>query len=91
MSVAPPQSNGQVVGVNRDIKAMLAKLTEPITHADWVRMLTQVEFSINNTVHSTTKQTLSVMLFGVEQRGKILDVLTKHLRDRSERGAADTV
>ena len=41
--------------MNQDIKAMLAKITEPVAHVDWVRKLTQVEFSINNTVHSTTK------------------------------------
>ena len=35
-SVASPQSNGQVERVNRNIKAMLSKLTEPIEHSDWV-------------------------------------------------------
>ena len=46
MSVALPQSNGQVERMNRDIKAMLAKLTD----ADWIRKLIPVEFSINNNV-----------------------------------------
>lgn len=57
VSVASPQSNGQVERVNRDLRAMLAKLTESIDDANWVEKLTLVEFAINNTVHSTTKQT----------------------------------
>lgn len=51
-SVAAPQSNGQVNRVHRDLKAMLAKLIEPVEHADWVSMLTRVEFA----VHSSTDQ-----------------------------------
>lgn len=80
-SVASPQSNGQVEGVNRVIKSMLAKLTDPIDHGDWVKRLSDVEFAINNTVHCTTRQTPSKLLFGVEQRGVIVDELTEHLRE----------
>lgn len=35
-SVASPRSNGQVERVNRVIKAIIAKVTEPIDHGDWV-------------------------------------------------------
>lgn len=80
-SVASPQSNGQVERVNRVIKAILAKTTEPIEHSDWVKKLSNVEFAVNNTVHCTTKQTPSKMLFGAEQRGEIIDELTEHLRE----------
>ena len=41
--------------------------------------MVQVEFSINNTVHCTTKQTRSILLFGVEQQGDIVDELTEYL------------
>lgn len=81
-SVASPQSNGQVERVNRVIKAMTAKLTEPIEHSDWVKQLSNVEFAMNNTVHCTTKQTPSKILFGMEQRGEIIDELTEYLHDR---------
>lgn len=85
MSVGSPQSNGQVERVNRELRAMLAKLTEPIEHSDWVHKISQVEFAMNNTVHCTTKQTPSRMLFGVEQKGDIIDKVTEHLLDRFER------
>lgn len=81
VSVASPQSNGQVERANRVIKAMLAKLTDPMDHGDWVRQLTRVELSINNTVHSTTKQTPSKCLFGVEQKGENIDELTEYLHE----------
>lgn len=58
VAVASPQANGQVERVNRILKAMLAKLTEPVGHSDWVNKLVDVEYAINNTVHSTTKNTL---------------------------------
>lgn len=45
---------------------MLAKLTEPIDHANWVQKLSEVEFAMNNTIHASTKQIPSIMLFGVE-------------------------
>lgn len=79
VSVASPQSNGQVERINRDLKAMLAKLTEPIGHADWVRKLSEVEFAMNNTVHSSIRDTPSKLLFGIEQRGAVVDELTEHL------------
>lgn len=81
VSVASPQSNGQVERVNRDLKAKLAKLTEPINHPNWVQMLLNVEFAINNTVHASTKQIPSKMLFGGEQQGKNVDEMTEHLRE----------
>lgn len=80
-TVASPQSNGQVERVNRVLKAMTAKVTDPIDHSDWVKQLSKVEFSLNNTVHCTTKQTPSKMLFGTEQRGEIMDELTEYLQD----------
>ena len=59
---------------------MLAKLTEPVEHSDWVDKLSQVEFAINNSVHCTTKQSPSRLLFGTEQRGLIVDELAEYLR-----------
>lgn len=80
-SVASLQSNGQVERANRVIKAMLAKITDPIDHSDWVQQLSSVEFAVNNTVHCTTKQTPSKLLFGVEQRGRVIDELSEYLRE----------
>ena len=58
---------------------MLAIISEPIQHSDWSRLLLDVEYAINNSVHSTTKQTLSVLLFGISQHVRIVDKLTEYL------------
>lgn len=81
-ATASPQANGQVERVNRTIKAMLAETTEPIQHSDWYKLLRKVEFAVNNSVHSSTKQTPSKLLFGVDQRGREVDVLTEHLEEK---------
>lgn len=77
-----PQANGQVERVNRIIKAMLAKISEPIQHSDWHKLLRKIEFAINNSVHSSTKQTPSRLLFGVHQRGKDVDVLSEFMEEK---------
>ena len=82
-AVASPQANGQVERVNRVLTAMLGKISNPVNHADWSRLLTNVEHAINNTVHSTTQQMPSVLLFGIPQRGRIVDELTEYLEDRT--------
>ena len=58
---------------------MLATISEPIQHSDWSRPHLDVEYAINNSVHSTTKQTPSVLLFGISQCGRIVDKLTEYL------------
>lgn len=79
VAVGSPQANGQVERVNRVIKTMLGKLTEPIDHADWVQRLSQAEYALNNTKHRSTGFTPSELLFGVNQRGKIPDELTEYI------------
>lgn len=83
VAVASPQANGQVERVNRVMKAMLGKLSDPINHDDWSNQLLQVEYAINNTTHSTTRQTPSMMLFGVEQRGEAVERLTEYLTEKN--------
>lgn len=82
VAVASPQSNGQVERVNRDLKAMLAKLAESDEHSDWKQKLTQVEYAMNNASHTTTGVAPSKLLFGVEQRGSCIDELTEYLEER---------
>lgn len=43
VAVQSPQSNGQIERMHRDLKAMLAKLAESTTHADWWLKLTQAK------------------------------------------------
>lgn len=82
VAVASPQANGQVERVNRVIKSMLGKLSEPMNHGDWSNQLLRVEYAINNTTHSTTGQTPSMLMFGVEQRGEIVEQLTEYLNEK---------
>ena len=69
---------------------MLGKLSEPLQHADWVRMLSQAE---HNTVHRSVGTTPNKLLFGVGQRGIIVDKLTEFLEEwglnPSERNLSD--
>lgn len=79
IAVGSPQANGQVERVNRTMKAMLGKITEPVDHADWAQKLAQVEYALNNTKHSTTGFSPCELLFGVNQRGRVPDELTEYL------------
>lgn len=84
ISVQSPQSNGQIERMNRDLKNMLSKLAESATHADWRTKLMQVEYAFNNTNHTSTQVSPSILLFGVEQRGRIIDELTEYLQQKEK-------
>lgn len=56
--------------MNRTLTGML------VNHADWVKQLGKIEFAFNNTVNSSIGTTPSKALFGVGQRGEIVDRLT---------------
>ena len=74
-----PRANGQVEIVNKSIVPMLAKLTQLTSR--WDRVLQKVEFAINNTVHSSTGQSPSMLLFGVHQVGEINDEIRRILEN----------
>lgn len=80
-AVASPQANGQVERVNRVLKNMLGKLTEPLQHSDWVQQLKHVEYAINNTVQKSVGISPSMLLFGVHQRGPNVDYLSEFIDD----------
>lgn len=82
VATAAPQANGQVERINRIITPMLGKISEPINQSDWSRLLNRVEYALNNTTSSSTKQTASILLFGVAQRGPEVDELTEYLIER---------
>lgn len=84
IATGSPQANGQVERVNRTLTAMLAKITEPIQHSDWSKMLRKVEFAMNNSVQSSTKQTPCILLYGTPQRGCEVDVLCEYLDDKNQ-------
>lgn len=76
-----PQANGQVERTNAVLKKCLAKTTSPIDHADWVNALNQIEWSMNNAVHATTKAKPCILLFGTTQRCPDSDLLTEFVKD----------
>ena len=82
IATASAQANGQVERVNRILKAMLAKLSEPIQHSDWSKLLRKVEYALNNSIHASTRQTPCKLLFGVDQRGREIDILTEYLDEK---------
>lgn len=83
VAVASPQANGQVERVNRTLTGILSKLSESLQHSDWVKQLAQVEFALNNTVSRSIQTTPSKLLFGIDQKGIIVDRLTEFLEDKN--------
>lgn len=81
MAAASPQSNGQVERTNRVIIPALAKLSND---GDWSRKLGEVEFAINNTVCRSTGFSPSTLLFGVPQRGNVIDKLAEYLNNQTD-------
>lgn len=73
IATASPKANGQVERVNRVLSPLLAKLSNPAIGKYWYKMLSDAEFALNNTVHSTTGVSPSKLLFGLNQRGSIMD------------------
>lgn len=62
---------GQLEIVNKSIVPKLAKITE--TADKWDQILHKVEFAINNTIHKSTGQSPSMILFGVNQIEEVND------------------
>lgn len=58
---------------------MIAKLIDQKGGANWVSVLEQVEFCLNNTHHRSINEHPSIMLFGIMQRGKVEDYLQEWL------------
>lgn len=91
VATASPQANGQIERVNRVLTPMIGKLTEVKNQSDWSKILSQVEFALNNSNSSTTKYAPSVLLFGVSQRGKIVDYLSEYLENKHDSVQANLV
>lgn len=85
IATAAPAANGQVERSNKVIKAMLGKMTEPVQHADWAKVLTHAEFAINNSKHATTGIPPAELLFGTSQRGITVDRLTEFIAEKREK------
>lgn len=74
-----PKANGQVERTNRVLGPMISKLIDNDNKLYWYNIIPDVEFSINNSVYKTTEELPSKLLFGVNQRGQIVDRIKEHL------------
>ena len=81
IATGSPQANGQVERLNRSIGPMIAKLIDPDKGLHWDSVVEKVEFSFNNTLHRSIKQLPSKMLFGIEQKGEVIDQLREKLEE----------
>lgn len=68
---------------------MLGKLCEEKNQKDWSKILDRAEFALNNTASSTTGIAPSMLLFGVLQRGPIIDEISEELSDKKTHKQAD--
>ncbi|KAH8343749.1 hypothetical protein KR059_007222, partial [Drosophila kikkawai] len=67
--------------VNRSIGPMIAKLTEPDKGLYWDTVLETVEYALNNTMQRSINQHPSKVLFGVSQKGRVIDSLKERLEE----------
>jgi len=56
---------------------MMAKLADPEEKMHWDTVVEDVEFLLNN----TKQRSIAQMLFGIEQKGKVIDELRQKLEE----------
>ncbi|XP_039490057.1 uncharacterized protein LOC120450884 isoform X1 [Drosophila santomea] len=84
IATGSPQANGQVERINRSLGPMISKLIEPDQGLHWDLVLEKVEYTLNNTQHRSIKQYPSIMLFGLQQKGQIMDELKEKIEEIGE-------
>jgi len=72
---------GQVERINRRIRAMFAKLTEPENDTHWDTVTEKIEYTPNSTLHKSIKEIPSKFQFGVQEMGEIVVELKERLQD----------
>ena len=60
---------------------MLGKLSDIDIGKNWTRTVSEIEFALNNSVHKTTGEISSVLLFGISQRGKTHDPISEFVNN----------
>ena len=76
-----PQANGQVEIVNKTLGPILGKLSDHESGKEWPKVVADVEFAINNTVHASTGEKPSKLLFGLCQRGTFNDYVREFMEN----------
>ncbi|KAK9711377.1 Integrase core domain [Popillia japonica] len=81
IATGTPRANGQAEIVNKMLTNICSKLAA--NTSKWDEVLDQVEFA-NNTLNRSTGQTPSMLLFGINQRGRIQDNLREYIEAQNE-------
>lgn len=66
IAVRSPQANGQVERYNKTTEAMISKIMHE-NCKNWNEFLSRVELTCNYTFNRSIKNTLSMLLFGLNQ------------------------
>ncbi|XP_015440400.1 PREDICTED: uncharacterized protein LOC107195130 [Dufourea novaeangliae] len=82
VAVGTPRANGHIKRFNRTITPMLAKLAE--CPNKWDQILDQMEFSLNNTICRSIRDTPSRLLFGTNQSGELNDHVRLMLESQND-------
>lgn len=89
IATASPQANNQFERVNRIMQPMLTKLVERKDRKHWYKLLSIAEYILNNVPHKSIGDTLSHILFGMDQRSKSRDKLREYLESQLENDKCD--
>lgn len=87
VATGSPQANGQVERVNRTLAPMIGKMCDNDSGKDWPKVIIDVEYALNNSVHKSTGETPSQLLFGINQRRKVSDNVKDFVNDHVKEGA----
>lgn len=69
IATGSPQANGQVERVNRSLAPMIAKLTSGGSNFSLDRVLPDIEFALNNTMHRSIGTTQASYFSGFHKEG----------------------
>ena len=81
IATGSPKANGQIERVNRSLGPMIAKLVQPEKKIFWDMVIDKVEHTFNNTIQRSIGEHPSIMLFGIRQKGRIIDELKEYLEN----------
>lgn len=91
VATGSPKANGQVERVNRVLGPLIAKLVDNSAGKYWYKVLAEAEYAINNTIHKSTGDTPSRLLFGVNQRGPSVDGIKEYLEETTVPSQRDLI
>lgn len=84
IATASPQANGQIERYNRSLTSMLSKLIDENQNIPFEQVLGQIEFSLNNTINRSIGTSPSVLLFGTQQKGSVVDNIREALQSMND-------